>query len=103
MSVRIPIIGFLACTLIGMHRISGRIIRPFLYPVSSRIPDFTAGYPAVSPVRPDTRYQAYVDLTYHLIFLQIRSGKEVCTDIILVTRKFFAFRLERIVIFKACS
>jgi hypothetical protein len=33
-----------------MHRISGRIIRPFLYPVSGRIPDCPAGY----PVRLDT-------------------------------------------------
>jgi hypothetical protein len=29
-----------------MHRISGRIIGLFLYPVSGRIPDCPAGYPA---------------------------------------------------------
>jgi hypothetical protein len=77
-----------------MQRIpSGRIIRPFLYPVSGRIPDFTAGY----PVRPDTGkpagYPANIDLIL-LIF------KKFFTEIILVTRKFFALRFERIVILK---
>ena len=34
-------------TRLGMHRISGRIIRPFLYPVSGRIPDIATGYPVI--------------------------------------------------------
>jgi hypothetical protein len=37
-------------SVIGMHRISSRIIRPFLYPVSGRILDCNAGYPATGSV-----------------------------------------------------
>jgi hypothetical protein len=51
--------------LVGMHRISGRIIRPFLFPVSGRTPDFTAGY----PVRPDTEYPAGYSANVDLILL----------------------------------
>jgi hypothetical protein len=76
-----------------MQRIPGGIIRPFFIPVSGRIPDFVAGYPANVDL---------IILLKKIFFLQIRSGKEVSTEIILVPRNFFAFCLERIVIFKAC-
>jgi hypothetical protein len=42
-------------SLLGMHRISGRIIRPFLI---SGLQNWSAGYPAGYPVRPDTGYPA---------------------------------------------
>jgi hypothetical protein len=47
-----------------MHRIFGWIVRPFLYPLSGRIPDFTTGYPVEYPVWPDTGYPArYLKIT----------------------------------------
>ena len=41
-----------------MHRISGRIIRSFLYPVSGRIPDMATGYPVGYPVVENAGYPA---------------------------------------------
>ena len=44
--------------LFGMHRISGWIIRPFLYPVSGRIPDMATGYPVIEKAGYPAGYQA---------------------------------------------
>jgi hypothetical protein len=68
---------------------------------SNRIPvrcvrgasDFTSGY----PVRPDIGYPVNVDLIvfFKTFFLKISSGKEVCTEIILVTRNLFCFSFRK--------
>jgi hypothetical protein len=68
----------------------------------------SAGYrislPDIRPdqVRPDTGYPANVGLILLFLnfFLQKSCGKEVGNEIILVNRKCFALRLERIVILK---
>jgi hypothetical protein len=54
-----------------MHRVSGRIIRPFLYPVSG-LTGYPAGYPADQfGIRPDTGYKKRPDIRCIPTFKQI--------------------------------
>ena len=57
-----------------MHRISGRIIRPFLYPVCGRIPDMVTGYPAIEKAGYPAKYSAkekHLNTAYNILIIRL--------------------------------